>query len=494
MGGWDSLHLIGAPVALLLGAGVVLGVDLIANRRMLARELALMALAVGFGYTLWHALTGTASDPAAATVGAFDGAVVIDRFALFFAFLIMVITAAVVVAASEWAQRMEYTAEFYALLLVSAGAMLLLAQANDLIAVFVALETVSISQFVLAGIGRDDRSSEAALKYLLTGAVAAAVLLYGFAFLFGLAGTTSLPGIAEFVREGNEGTRLALILAFVLVAAGFGFKMAIVPFHAWVPDVYQGAPTAVTAFLAVASKAAGFAIVLRVFYVGLGGADTFISDDWAKMFAVLAAVSMTFGNAAALLQTDVKRLLSYSSIAQAGNIAVGIAAVGASSTIGPSGVLFFLGTYVATNLGAFIVVIVVSERIGSDDLRDYAGLFRRSPWLASILVLCLLSLTGLPPTAGFVAKLYIFNGAIQAGEQWLVWLVVVAVLNTAVSAFYYLRWARTIVLDEPPEETPIHATMPVRGLLALAGIGVLLFGLVPTPLISAARRAAEVLQ
>ena len=174
MGGWDSLHLIGAPVALLLGAGVVLSVDLIANRRMLARELALMALAIGFGYTLWHALTGTASDPAAATVGAFDGAVVIDRFALFFAFLIIVITAAGVVAASEWAQRMEYTAEFYALLLVSAGAMLLLAQANDLIAVFVALETVSISQFVLAGIGRDDRSSEAALKYLLTGAVAAA--------------------------------------------------------------------------------------------------------------------------------------------------------------------------------------------------------------------------------------------------------------------------------------------------------------------------------
>src|SRR5690606_27625010 len=179
----------------------------------------------------------------------------------------------------------------------------------------------------------------AGLKYLLTSAISAAVLLYGFAFLFGLAGTTSLDGIAAFVAEGNEDVRLGLILAFVLMAAGFGFKMAIVPFQAWVPDVYQGAPTPVTTFLSVASKAAGFAVVLRVFYTGLGGGDTFISEDWAIMFGVLAAISMTFGNAAAILQTNVKRLLGYSSIAQAGNIAVGLAAVAAGSTIGPSGVL-----------------------------------------------------------------------------------------------------------------------------------------------------------
>ena len=244
----------------------------------------------------------------------------------------------------------------------------------------------------------------------------------------------------------------------------------------------------------MASKAAGFAIALRIFYVGLGGAGTFISNDWAALFAVLAGASMTFGNAAAILQTDVKRLLGYSSIAQAGNIAVGLAAVAAGSTIGPSGVLFFLGTYAATNLGAFIAVIAVGERIGSDDIRDYAGLLRRSPWLASVLVLCLLSLTGIPPTAGFLAKVYIFNGAIQAQQQWLVWLVAVAVLNTAVSAYYYLRWARTIVLDEPTDETPVTATAPVLGLLALAGAGVLFFGLVPAPLISAAQRAAEALQ
>ena len=490
MSPWDHLHVIGPSLTLLIGAAVVLTADLITERRARARELALLALAAAFGYTLWHALTGSTTEPTLA----FDGAIVVDRFALYFAFLLIAVTAAVALAASEFAARIEHRGEFYALLLVSAAAMVLLAQANDLIAVFVAIETTSIAQFVLAGIGRDDRSSEAGLKYLLTGAVAAAVLLYGFAFLFGLAGTTSLPGIAEYVRAGDEGMRLALILAFVLVAAGLGFKMAIVPFQAWVPDVYQGAPTPVTTFLSVASKAAGFAIVLRVFYAGLGGAGTFISNDWAALFAVLAGASMIFGNTAAILQTDVKRLLGYSSIAQAGNMAVGLAAVTAGSTIGPAGVLFFLGTYAATNLGAFIAVIAVSERIGSDDIRDYAGLIRRSPWLAAILVLCLLSLTGIPPTAGFLAKLYIFNGAIQAGETWLVWLVAVAVLNTAVSAFYYLRWARTIVLDEPPEEAAITTTAPVGGLLALAGGAVLFLGLVPAPLISAAQRAAETLQ
>ena len=369
MSPWDHLHVIGPAFALFVGAGVVLTADLIVDRRAPVRSLTLLALAAAFGYALWHAFTGTEG-------AAFDGAVVMDRFALYFAFLLIAITAAVAIAASEFAQRIEHGSEFYALLLVSAGSMVLLAQGNDLIAVFVALETTSISQFVLAGMGRDQRSSEAGLKYLLTGAVAAAVLLYGFAFLFGLAGTTSLSGIAEYVNSGDEGTRLALIMAFVLVAAGLGFKLAITPFQAWVPDVYQGAPTPVTTFLAVASKAAGFAIALRIFYVGLGGAGTFISNDWAALFAVLAGASMTFGNAAAILQTDVKRLLGYSSIAQAGNIAVGLAAVAAGSTIGPSGVLFFLGTYAATNLGAFIAVIAVGERIGSDDIRDYAGLLR----------------------------------------------------------------------------------------------------------------------
>ncbi|MEZ4554595.1 MAG: NADH-quinone oxidoreductase subunit N [Dehalococcoidia bacterium] len=487
MGGLEELHHIAPVIALLAGAALVLLADLVSNRRTDVQWLALLALVVATFMACWQVLAGIAGE------SALGGAVVVDVFSLYFTFLLLAVAAAVVIVSSDGLQRVEQKGEFYALLLTSTASMVLLAQAQELITIFVALETTSIVQFVLAGIARDDRSSEAGLKYLLTGAISAAVLLYGFAFLFGLSGTTSLAGIAEFVGTGSEETRLALVLAFVLVAAGIGFKMAIVPFHAWAPDVYQGAPTPVTTFLSVASKAAGFAIVLRIFYAGLGGGDTFVAEDWAKMFAVFAALSMTFGNIAAIQQTDVKRLLGYSSIAQAGNIAVGLAAVAGGSTLGPSAVLFFLGTYAATNLGVFIAVIAVSKSIGSDDLRDYAGLLKRSPGTALVLSLCLLSLTGIPPTAGFIAKVYVFNSAVQTGENWLVWLIVVAVLNTAISAYYYLRWARVMILDEPRETVAFRPSLATNGLLMLAGAGVLFLGVVPTPLIEAARRAAETL-
>ena len=483
MSALGELSHIGPAVTLLAGAGIVLGADLVKPRGAPVRLLALAVIAVAAIYAVAQLLSRGGNE-------AFGGAIVADGFGLYFTFLLLAIGAAVVMASSGGLQRISQPAEFYALLLTATASMVVLAQARELITIFIALETTSIAQFVLAGLGRDDRSSEAGLKYLLTGAVSAAVLLYGFAFLFGLAGTTSLVGIGEVIRSGPQDVRLAVMFAFVLVAAGFGFKMAIVPFHAWVPDVYQGAPTLVTTFLSVASKAAGFAIVLRVFYTGFGGADTFVSRDWSIMFAVFAAISMTFGNIAAVMQTDVKRLLGYSSIAQGGNISIGLAAVAAGSTLGPSAVLFFLGTYVATNLGAFISVLIVSAHIGSDEIRDYAGLLRRSPGVAIVLTLCLLSLTGIPPTAGFIAKLYVFNSAIQAQQPWLLVLVIVGVMNTAISAFYYLRWARTMLLDEPTENTAFRPSLAMGGMLGLAAAGVLFFGMVPTPLIDAARRAA----
>ena len=212
------------------------------------------------------------------------------------------------------------------------------------------------------------------------------------------------------------------------------------------------------------------------------------------MFGVLAVASMLFGNIAALVQTDVRRLLGYSSIAQAGNIAIGLAAVSAGSTLGPSGVMFFLATYVATTLGAFFAVIAISQRIGSYEIGDYAGLIRRSPMLAAVLMLCLLSLTGIPPTAGFIAKIYIFNSAVQAGEQWLIVLVAVAVVNTAVSAYYYLRLARTMIVDDAKDEMTFRPTLSMQVVLVFAAVTVIFVGLVPAPLISAAQRAAETLQ
>lgn len=485
MNWYDELHYIGPAFTLLAGSGVVLGASLISERANV-RRLALLVLLVAGVYAIAQAMRGVHGT-------ALSGAVGVDAFSLFFAILIIAITATVVVMTSEGLGGVDQPGEFFALLLASAGAMVLLAQARDLITIFVALETTSICQFILVALARDDRSAEAGLKYLLAGAVAAAVLLYGFAFLYGLSGTTSLAGIAQFVAAHGAEQREALIVALVLVVAGVGFKLALVPFQAWVPDVYQGAPTPVTGFLAVASKAAGFAVVLRLLYTGVGGGGTAISTDWAALIAVLAGVSMTFGNAAALMQTNVKRLLGYSSIAQAGNIAVGVAAVAAGSALGASAVLFYLAAYAVTNLGAFLCVMVVARVLRSDELSAYAGLGRRAPVLTGALGLCLLSLTGIPPTAGFIAKLYVFNSAVHAGPQWMVWLVVVAVFNTALSAAYYLRWLRTMVLDEPAEQGVVVPRAATQLALTLAVAGVLAIGLIPTPLIDAARRAAQTL-
>jgi NADH-quinone oxidoreductase subunit N len=326
--------------------------------------------------------------------------------------------------------------------------------------------------------------------------VSTAVLLYGMAFLFGLSGTTKLiappgePSIAATVAEGESGLRGALVFAIVFLAAGLAFKTAVVPFQMWVPDVYEGSPTPVAAFLSVASKAAGFAVVLRIFYDGLS--DPFISSDWSNLFAAVAAVSMTVGNVLALVQTNIKRLLGYSSIAQAGNIMVGIAAISAADgnfALGASGVVFFLGTYVFTNLGAFIAVIAISSKLGSDVIADYAGMSRRSPLLALALAVCLVSLTGIPPTAGFVAKLYIFNTAVQSD---LVWLVIVAVLNSVVAAYYYLRVVGQMYMATPSQEERVPVSWSQGASLAAAALGVLVIGIVPTPLISAAERAVNV--
>ncbi len=428
---------------------------------------------------------------------AFDGSLVVDNFSLFFGFLFLGIAILVILSSMDYGQRFgQHQGEYYGLILLATGGMMLLAGGRDLIALFVALELTAISQYVMASLLKDARSTEASLKYLLLGAVSTAVLLYGMAFLFGLSGTTKLiapegqHSIAAAVAEADAGLRGALVLSMVLLAAGIAFKTAVVPFQMWVPDVYEGSPTPVAAFLSVASKAAGFAILLRIFYDGLS--DPFISSDWANLFAAVAAISMTVGNVAALLQTNIKRLLGYSSIAQAGNIMVGMAAISAASGnfgLGAGGVVFFLGTYAFTNLGAFIAVIAISSKLDSDVIADYAGMGRRAPLLALALGLCLISLTGIPPTAGFVAKVYIFNTAVQSD---LVWLVIIAVLNSVVAAYYYLRVVGQMYLVPPSQEERLPVSWSLGASLGAATLGVLVIGIIPTPLISAAERAANV--
>ena len=428
---------------------------------------------------------------------AFGGTYSLDTFSIYFKFLFIGVAGLVILASADYVKKLEHQGEFWALLMLATSGMMLLAGARDLILIFVALELTSICQYALAAFVRDGKASEAGLKYILLGAIASAVTLYGMAFLFGISGTTKLvavdggTSIASLVLEGDPGTRAALVAGAVLLAAGLSFKVALVPFQMWVPDVYEGAATPVAAFLSVGSKAAGFAVILRVFYQGFGfGPESFISSDWSNMFAAVAAISMTVGNVMALVQTDIRRLLGYSSIAQAGNIAIGVAAVAAGATTGASGVTFFLATYAFTNLGAFFAILAISQRIGSYRIKDYAGMARRAPILAAVLAFCFVSLTGLPPTAGFVAKIYVFNAAVQSD---LAWLVIVGVLNSAISAYYYLRVVRHMYLAEPEDESSFSPTPMLAIALGVTALGVLVVGLVPTPLIDAAQRAVEAL-
>ncbi len=482
----NGIDQVGPQFAVLVAAGVVILTDAFApKQRKMLPYIALLGVILSAAWSLsWLAreeydvvLNGTLS---------------IDQFSLFFYFVFAGITGTVILASIDWVEKeAKRQAEYYALILVICAGLMFLASARDLITIFIALELSSIPQYVLAGWGKNRKSSEAGLKYLLTGAIASSILLYGMALLYGVTGTTSLDDIATQIDLIGADNRSVLVLAMTLLIAGFGFKMAIVPFQMWVPDVYQGAPTPVAAFLSVGSKGAAFAVVIRIFFEALPA--EFLSDDWSMIFAVLAAVSMTVGNVMAVVQKDIKRMLGYSSIAQAGTFMIGLAAISASDgefTLGASGVLFFVAAYAFTNLGAFIGVIAISQRIGSDLIADYKGMYRRAPLLTTTVAFCLISLTGIPPTVGFWAKIYIFNAGIRAD---LGWLVIIGVLNTMISAFYYFGVVKSMFTGEPEEKEPIRTAAPMMIAMAITTIGVLVFGIIPAPLISAARDAASIL-
>ena len=487
-----DLDRLGPEIVVMVSAGIILMVDLVLRERNRG-WLPFVALAGLGGAALW-AVTLILRDREAV---AFSGTYSLDTFSIYFMFLFIGVSGLVILASADYVRKLHNQGEFWALLLLATSGMMLLGGARDLILIFIALELTSICQYALAAFVRDGKGSEAGLKYILLGAMASAVILYGMAFLFGIAGTTKLvsadggASISALVLEGDPGTRAALIAAAVLLAGGLSFKVALVPFQMWVPDVYEGASTPVAAFLSVGSKAAGFAVILRIFYQGFGfGPENLVSSDWANIFAAVAAISMTVGNVMALVQTDIRRLLGYSSIAQAGNIAIGVAAIAVGSTLGASGVTFFLATYAFTNLGAFFAILAISQHIGSYRIKDYAGMARRAPLLAAVLAFCFVSLTGLPPTAGFVAKIYIFNAAVQSD---LIWLVLVGVLNSAVSAYYYLRVVSHMYLAEPEDNSPIIPAPMLATALGITVAGVLIVGLVPTPLMDAAQRAVSAL-
>jgi NADH-quinone oxidoreductase subunit N len=348
----------------------------------------------------------------------------------------------------------------------------------------------------LAAFLRTDRSLEAGLKFLLLSALSSAVLLYGLVYLYGATGTTDiglmLEGINGMTADGGRAFgSSAIMLGVVMVVAGFGFKMAMAPFQMWVPDVYEGAPTPVVAFLSIASKSAAFAIVLRILYTALGTEG--MAADWSTLIAILAAITMTAGNLLALSQRNIKRMLGYSTVAHAGYLLVGLAAVAgnsdsASFIAGPQGVLFYLVAYAVTNLAVFFAIIAITNKTGSDMISGFAGMARRAPLLSILLALGLLSLLGIPPTAGFLGKIFVFSAAVDSG---LAWLAVIGVINSVVSAFYYLRVVRTMFLDEPESEERVPADIPVWAATLVASAGLLVFGIAPSSLLEFARYAVS---
>ena len=476
-----DIYLIAPEIALASVAGVVVILDLLMRDKRFLPIVAVLGLLVpaGLAVVLW---SDVSAESGGALTGLFD-TVVVDKFALFFKFLVLSIVALVVLGSRDFAEKFQRSqGEFYGIILLSAVGMMLVAATKELVSIYISLELATLPIAVLAAFMRDERSSEAGLKFLLLGAVSSALLLYGMVLVYAFTGSTHLDVIAGSISSGSVpfGSN-AMLVGITLIVVGFGFKISMVPFQMWVPDVYEGSPTPVAAFLSVASKAAGFAVLLRVFYVAFGGVDV----DWSVLFAVLAVLSMTVGNLVAILQSNVKRLLGYSTIAQAGYILVGVAAVAATAPdggvdgLGPSGVLFYLAAYAVTNLAAFFAVMAIANRTGSEQIDDFAGMARRSPFLAGVLALSMISLIGIPPTAGFMGKLYLFNAAVSSD---LVWLAVVGVLNSVVSAYYYLRVVKTMFLAPAESEERITYSSPVLVAVAVSAIGILLIGVLPGPL------------
>ncbi|MBM3807973.1 MAG: NADH-quinone oxidoreductase subunit N [Acidimicrobiia bacterium] len=411
------------------------------------------------------------------------GAVTADNFALFVNLVLVGVGILTVVFSSQTVDRDRLPAgEYYAMLLFAIVGMMLMGQATDLLVIFLALETMSIAVYILTGIRRDQQqSTEAAFKYFLLGAFASSFFLYGIAFLYGVTGTTNIERMSTAIAAQSMSGNPMILLGIGLLIVGFAFKVAAVPFHMWSPDAYEGAPTIVTGFMSTGVKAAAIAAFVRVFLKGL---DPMIAD-WAPVLWWIAAATMVVGTVVGVAQTSLKRMLAYSSIAHGGYI---LAALVVGTDVGKAAILFYLAAYALTNLGAFgIIAILGTRERANDDLRDYAGLWHTHPALATLMTLFLLSLGGFPPTAGFIAKWYVFSAAIGSGYYGL---AIIGVLSSVVSVFFYLRIVVMMYMtdrDARPIPPPVHPV--AMGGLVAALIGVLYLGVLPTRLIDLAQQS-----
>jgi NADH-quinone oxidoreductase subunit N len=419
----------------------------------------------------------------------FHGMYRFDAFALFFKRLFLLALTMVLVMAAEFSDRLETgVAEFYALLMFCAAGMLILASVNDFILLFVALELVTITFYVLASfLRRQIPSLEAGTKYLILGALSSGFTVYGIAFVFGTTGTTNFDKLSSQLSAFGGQPTTAFTLGMLLVLTGLGFKIASVPFQIWAPDVYQGAPTPVTAFLAVGSKAAGFALLLRVLFAGLWP----VQGTWITLVLVLAAATLLYGNLGAIPQRNIKRLLGYSSIGHAGYLLMGIAAANA---LGVGAVLFYLGQYAFTVLCAFLAIVAVTNATGSDEIPAFSGLGKRSPILGLALFLAMMSLAGVPPLSGFFGKFQLFAAVIdRARTDWHYYgLAGIGAAAIVISLYFYLGVGKAIYLQEAEDAAPIAVSKPLRAALYICMAAMIGLGMFQRPLVEAANQAAKV--
>jgi NADH-quinone oxidoreductase subunit N len=407
--------------------------------------------------------------------------IVADNFGLFVTFILIIVGALTIMFSSQIVYRDDMPpGEYYALVLFGIVGMIMMATATDLLVIFIALEILSLAVYVLTGIRRDNpRGTEAAFKYFLLGAFSSAFFLYGIAFTYGVTGSTRLEAVGSFLSAQALSDSPMILMALGLLLVGFAFKISAVPFHMWTPDAYEGAPAIVTGFMSTGVKVAAFAAFTRVF---LSAFEPF-SSDWAPLVAVLAAATMILGTVVGVAQSNLKRMLAYSSIAHGGYLLVGLVA---ANQVGKAAILFYLLAYSVTNLAAFgVIALLGSRERDNDELRDYAGLWQTRPALAALMTVCLLSLGGLPPTAGFIGKWYIFSAAVSAGYYWL---AIVGVLTSVISVFFYLRVVVMMYMADREGALPLPAVVTRVGMAALtvAIVAIFYLGVLPTQVLNLA--------
>lgn len=471
-------YLLLAPEILLATAGLLLLLAGAIGRGMGNRESAVVAF-LGIFFAAGVLLRVHSVVPGRILI--LNDSFVLDGFSFFWKLLVLVATALTILLSVRFLDEGNYRAsEYYSLLLLATTGMLFMASGYSLLTIWIGLETMALASYILAGyFKRERRSNEAAMKYFILGALSSGILLYGISLLYGATGTIQLADLSEGLRaaQGNP----LIPLGWLMLAAGLFFKVAAVPFHIWTPDVYVGAPTPVTAWLAVASKAASFAILLRIFYEGLGT----LRIEWQTVVAIVSVATMIWGNVAALTQENVKRMLAYSSIAHAGYVLIGVLAV---SQVGLWSVIFYLLAYTFITMGAFGTVILLERReYAGETVADYAGLARRSPFLAAMMLLFMIALTGIPPTGGFVGKFYLFAAAVQGGWNWV---ALIGVLTSAISLYYYFRIVLNMYLRDSSQSTPVPLQAPALvGAIAFCALATLALGIFPGPFIEFAKQS-----